>query len=357
MIRAALLALTALAVAASVLPFSRRPEWWIRLWDFPRVQIAIFCAAVAAALLWLGPLDDLWIIVALVALLACLGNHLAIIVPYTPLWRPELQRAASPAPERSFSLVVANVLMPNRSCEGLFEQLTRTDPDIILALETDTWWCDRLSDFAADYPFRVSHPLDNTYGLFLASRLELVEPQVRFLLKDDIPSVRCGIRLRSGEVIDFFAVHPEPPAPGEAETSLERDAELVMVGREIEKDKRPAIVAGDLNDVAWSHTSRRFRRLSRMLDPRIGRGLFNTFHAKYPFLRWPLDHVFFSQEFGLIGIKRLGWYGSDHFPICVSAAYSPRMAAVHEEPEADAEDRKEARDTVEAARAQPDAGG
>src|SRR5690606_4480877 len=145
MIRAALLALTALAVAASVLPFSRRPEWWIRLWDFPRVQIAIFCAAVAAALHWLRPLDVVWIMVALVALLAGLGDLVVVVVPYPPLWRPELQRAASAAAERSFSQVVANVLMANRGCEGLFEQLTLTYPDIILSLEPDTWWGDRLS--------------------------------------------------------------------------------------------------------------------------------------------------------------------------------------------------------------------
>ena len=121
----------------------------------------------------------------------------------------------------------------------------------------------------------------------LLSRLELVEPEVRFLLKPDIPSIRTGVRLRSGDVIMLYGVHPEPPSPTEAATSLPRDAELVMAGREIAQSDRPTLVAGDLNDVAWSHTSRLFRRIARMLDPRVGRGMYHTFHARYWLLRSP----------------------------------------------------------------------
>jgi endonuclease/exonuclease/phosphatase (EEP) superfamily protein YafD len=53
----------------------------------------------------------------------------------------------------------------------------------------------------------------------------------------------------------LYGLHPEPPSPSEADSSLPRDAELVMAGREIVQSHRPALVAGDLNDVAWSHTA------------------------------------------------------------------------------------------------------
>ncbi len=127
-----------------------------------------------------------------------------------------------------------------------------------------------------------------------------------------------------------------------------------MVAREVAAADRPTIVAGDLNDVAWSHTSRLFRRISRMLDPRIGRGMFNSFHANHWPLRWPLDHVFVTDDFLLHAIRRLPAFGSDHFPILITlvlrAARQPRR---RKPPAPDAEDRAEAADKLERVGVQP----
>ena len=241
--------------------------------------------------------------------------------------------------------------MPNRQIDRLKDIIRAQDPDLVLAVETDEWWCGHLDGALPHHPFRIAHPLPNTYGMMLLSRLELVDPEVRFLLKPDIPSIRTGVRLRSGDVIMLYGLHPEPPSPTEAATSLPRDAELVMAGREIAQSDRPTLVAGDLNDVAWSHTSRLFRRIARMLDPRAGRGVYNTFHARYWFLRWPLDHVFVSNTFLLRHLQRLPAFGSDHFPIFIAVDHAPAASAVQEAPAPDAEDRAEARDKLQRAAA------
>ena len=97
-------------------------------------------------------------------------------------------------------------------------------------------------------------------------------------------------------------------------------------------------MVGDLNDVAWSYTTDLFTKISGLLDPRIGRGFYNTFHAGMPLLRFPLDHVFCSTDFKLVGLARLENFSSDHFPILLSLQYEPAASREQEEPEAEPED-------------------
>ena len=346
MLRQALLyGLAVSCIVATLLPLHKDETWWVRACDFPRMQIAAVIAATLAGILAFTEMGTLSLVLAF-ALLACLGIQLTVILPYTPVWPVEVTRGDAPAGPRTLTLLIVNVLMENREVDRLKEIIWRNDPDLVLAVETDQWWSTHLEGALPHHQFRIAHPLPNTYGMLLLSRLELIDPEVRFLLKPDIPSILTGVRLRSGEVVTVYGLHPEPPAPGEAETSLPRDAELVLAGREVADRDRPTIVAGDFNDVAWSHTSRLFRRISRLLDPRVGRGMYNTYHARHSLLRWPLDHVFVSDTFLLRGLKRLPAFGSDHFPILIALDHAPAAKSVQDAPQPDADDRAEARDKL-----------
>jgi endonuclease/exonuclease/phosphatase (EEP) superfamily protein YafD len=342
--------LAAVCILVTVLPLSPSRAWWVRAWDFPRQQIVALGAVAGGGLLLARGVAFGWEAALLVALATALGYQLAMILPYTRLWpRQGLTADGAADDARSLRLVVVNVLMTNREVDGLGASLEEADPDVVLALEPDAWWAARLGEMLPRHAHRVLHPLDNTYGLALFSRLELLHPEVRFLLKDGIPSVKTRVRLRSGEDVVLIGVHPEPPSPTEADSSLPRDAELVLIGREIVKEQKPVIVAGDLNDVAWSHTSRLFRRLSRLVDPRVGRGFYNSYHAQSFWMRWPLDHVFYSPNFLLRGLRRLPAFGSDHFPILIELAYHPRAAAVQEVDEPERDDHREAKETLQEA--------
>jgi endonuclease/exonuclease/phosphatase (EEP) superfamily protein YafD len=120
-----------------------------------------------------------------------------------------------------------------------------------------------------------------------------------------------------------------------------------MVGREVRNEGRATVVVGDLNDVAWSRTSSLFRRVAGMGDPRVGRGLYPTFNARYPLLRWPLDHLFVSPHFELIQIDVLPDIGSDHFAIffrlCLKEDPAERKVAPSASPATEAEASDELR--------------
>ena len=341
--------LAAGAVALTVLPLLRHEAWWIRALDFPRVQIALLTGAVFVAYAWAAGLENWWDYALLAALLACAVYQGARIVPYTPLHHKQAEDARDPEPASCVRLLVANVLTPNRNADALLRIIREKDPDLVLCVETDRWWQERLQALEHRYPHTVKHPSDNLYGMHLYSKLPLLETRLEFLVESGIPSIHGKVELRSGHRVRFHCVHPTPPSPTENATSKERDAELVLVGKDVAATRGSAVVFGDLNDVAWSGTTRLFQKISGLLDPRIGRGMFSTFHAKYAFLRWPLDHIFFSSDFTVVALERLGYFGSDHFPIYAALCHTPAAEAVHEEPQADAEDHEEAERKVEQA--------
>jgi hypothetical protein len=75
--------------------------------------------------------------------------------------------------------------------------------------------------------------------------------------------------------------------------------------------------------------------------------MFSTFHAKYPMLRWPLDHVFHEASFTLGTLKRLSYFGSDHFPVLVELVREPKAERRQMAPPADRQARREAEKKIE----------
>lgn len=321
--------------------------WWIRSVEFPRLQIA-FLALITWLLAVIFVEPDPWLWVALLASGITLLFQVYYILPWTPLWPVQVKAAESNDSDKTITLLIANVLTPNRQVQPLIDMIKQHQPDMVLTLESDQWWQDQLDpELAEQWPHSVKIPLDNLYGMHLYSHLELSDTSVEWLIQDDIPSIHTQVTLASGDSIRFYALHPRPPAPSESVKSLWRDAELLLVGKRIHEAPQATLVAGDLNDVAWSRTTRLFCRVSGMLDPRRGRGLFSTFHAKYPALRWPLDHIFVTEHFTLVGMQRLNYFGSDHFPILATFCYRPSRKDEHEMPEADAEEHSEASETIQ----------
>lgn len=333
---------TGILVIATLLPLWRNPHWMIRGWDFPRLQLA----AIALALLLIQVVSlDLsepitWMLVGIT--LVCLAWQLWWIVPYTMVWPNEVKTTENPKPDCQLSILASNVLTTNRNADALLKLVSQYEPDVLVTLESDKWWQQHLDTLESSMPYSMKCPLDNLYGMHVYSRLPLEDTEISYLVQDDVPSMHAQITLRSGDPVRVHFLHPTPPGPGGNPESAERDAELVVVAKSVEDSEQPVVVAGDLNDVAWSATTRLFRKISGLLDPRVGRGMFNTFHAHYPFMRWPLDHLFHSDDFTVTRIERLPDIGSDHFPLFTELSYNPSRGKDQEGLKADSDDRTRA---------------
>lgn len=309
--------LTLLMVVCSLASRCSLTAWWVRAFDFPRLQFAVVLCILLAAQLWFVPKDHGLFWLLLLSTLTCLAYQLWWITPYTPLVPVKVKDSSQRRPTHKLAIMTANVLMANRNSEELLQLVSDTEPDLLVTLETDQWWQTQLDELQDRYPYTLKCPLDNLYGMHVYSKLPLHDGQIEYLVEDDKPSMHACVELPGGRRVRVHFLHPAPPSPTENETSLERDAELLVIGKSVADICEPVVVTGDLNDVAWSPTTLRFKKISGLLDPRIGRGLFNTFNAKWWCLRWPLDHVFHSGHFTVAELARLPAFGSDHFALYI----------------------------------------
>merc|ERR1711916_44872 len=270
------------------------------------------------------------------------------IFPYTVFSKKQVEACRNPESDKMISIFVANIYMYNSKTEKVKKLISEAEPDIILLLETNNFWANTMAYLKEDYEYFVEHPLENTYGMLFYSKHKLSDTQIRFLISEEIPSISTKVTLPSGKEFDFYGIHPKPPVPQESESSLERDTELILVGKEIAENKNPSIVAGDLNDVAWSYTTKLFQKTGNLRDPRKGRGFFSTYHANYKFFRWPLDHIFHTESFELVHMERMRNIDSDHFPIFIILNYSDPIEKEHVKEELTSEEKEDIEEKLEA---------
>lgn len=296
-----------IAPLTPLLPFQ---HWSVRFFDFVRLQTLFLQIIFFLVLLYLWKNPSILELLLLVSLGLCALYQASLIIPYTIFYKKNNPKKKY-YPER-LKLVVANVLQTNTSYGKFIDEIKRIDPHIFITMESDKNWGEAMSKALPQYSESIKAPLSNFYGIHLYSKVKLDDSQISYLVDTKIPSIHTKLTFLENN-IQLIAIHPAPPSPTENETSKERDAELMIVGKLCRQTNVPTIVCGDLNDVAWSRSSRLFKKMTGFIDPRIGKGLYPTFHASYWLLRFPLDHLFHSPDLNVPVLKRLRRFDSDHF--------------------------------------------
>lgn len=307
------ISISILVLIASILPKIPSSYWVFRSTDFGKIQV-FYIAIVLFLVGFLLPQKNttFWILQSL--LLGSIVYHGFILFKYThfyPVKKSKPQYTSS----KKLSFISANVYQFNTDYEQFIQLIKKYQPDVFLTMESNGDWEKALEKLEVEYPYQHKVSLENTYGIHLYSKFEIIESQSHYFVADDIPSIEAVIKSQQGYKFVFFGVHPPPPSPTEEKTSKERDGDLLSVAKRVKELHLPTIVVGDFNNVAWSKSSILFRKTSELIDPRIGHGFVSTFHAKYKFLRFPIDLMFHSTDVFVTQLKTLENFGSDHLPV------------------------------------------
>lgn len=255
--------------------------------------------------------DYIFIAGAIISAIHCV----AVIYPFTVFYKKTVPDCH---PNGSvLHLFIYNVYQFNEQYQAVSAKIKEMDPDIIFLVETDELWEKGLDSVLSDYPYVIQDVKDDTYGLILRSKIPFQKAELHYFILDSIPSVEVRFQLNDHEVT-IFGLHPKPPAPGEATYATSKDKEIITVARIIEEMDHDAniLVVGDMNDVAWSRASHKFKKITGMKDPREGRVFYATFPSYFP-IKIPLDHIYCSKNFELVSFEVLSAMGSDHHAVSV----------------------------------------
>ena len=305
--------LTLIVFILAILPFIKNQHWIFRVPDFIRPQLLVVQMLILGFVLY--HFKDISFAVILVAiLLLCIGYNLYVFARFTKFWR-STEYKVSREHSKNVKIISVNVYQYNKQYDRFVSMIRQEKPDIFLTMESNLAWEKAFEELENEYPNFQKIALENTYGMHFYTRLKIINIQTHYFVADDLPSIEAELETDDGYRFIFFGVHPPPPSPTEEETSKERDGDLLSVAKWVKNYKKPVVIIGDFNTVAWSNVSILFKKASGLVDARYGRGYLATFHTKYWFFRIPLDLLFHSTDIFIEDLRILPSIGSDHFPI------------------------------------------
>lgn len=338
--------LSAILITLDIFSLINHQHWVFRVCDFGKIQLTLAQFTLVIGSLFFFHSLSLWQI-GLSAFLALLMiKNAAVLFKYTQIYGFFKKEKKITQDSAIIKVLSVNVYQFNSSHQKLIDLIEEVDPDIVFTLESNYEWETSLSPLKQQYIYSHEIALENTYGMHFYSKLKTEKITTHYFVADDIPSIEAEVKMDDGHSFTFWGVHPPPPSPTESQNSKERDGELVAVAKKVREKQSSAVVTGDFNNVAWTKSSRLFKKTSELVDARVGRGFISTFHAKHWFFRFPIDLFFHSTNIVVKKLTTLREIGSDHFPLYAEFHFVKGDTG-EETDTTDSEEEKEANDMVE----------
>jgi len=289
------------ASAATALGFLGRFWWFFDLFSHFRVQY-LLGLLVLSALLWVARRRAI-----AMGFLGFAGVNLLTVLP---LYLPPSSNPHNAWPLR---VMLLNVNTERGDPARVMNEMSAVDPDLVILEEIDKNWTDKLAATTSAYPYSVTRPRNDNFGIALYSKHPIVKSAL--VLNDEarIPSIVATVDTPSG-YLQVIATHPLPPVG--AEQSRLRNHQLAQLPTHIKPDI-PTILIGDLNTTPWNYYFRRLLAESGLRDSAQGFGVQPTWPDLIWPLRLPIDHCLHSSDV-IIQDRWIGApVGSDHYPLLV----------------------------------------
>lgn len=215
--------------------------------------------------------------------------------------------------------MMMNVHTRNTNYSLVLDAIGHYAPDFLLVEEVDRRWLNDLKPLDAEYPYSVSRPRSDNFGIAFYSKTPILSADFLDIGEADSPSVLVRMQ-SSGRDLYFLGTHTLPPV-NSAYARL-RDIHLAELPSLVKSLDAPVLLMGDLNATPWSSPFRRLVQESELLDGSRGMGYQPTWPAGLHPLLIPIDHCLHSREL-LVIQKTIGpFVGSDHYPVIVDFAFS-----------------------------------
>ena len=216
--------------------------------------------------------------------------------------------------QTTYRIVSYNVHYNNNNYKETISFIKQVQPDIVVLLETDKEWIAEMSKLETKYPFSITEPLEDSFGISLYSRFLLTNVQIRYIGPANLPSVIADVALQNKD-LTIIGTHTLPPIS--ANFASMRNQQLKELALVTSAYNKPFILAGDLNITSWSPYFHDLIKESGLHDTQKGFGIQPTWPTMFPPIGITIDHCLVSSDITIINRKSGPHLGSDHRPIII----------------------------------------
>jgi endonuclease/exonuclease/phosphatase (EEP) superfamily protein YafD len=253
---------------------------------------------------------------------------MATMMAFAPSLWGSITRDDAPAPLGATMRVMSmNVMLTNRNADALLETIRHAEPDVLVLQEYTSTIDEPLRKaLAADYPYQLRKPMENSDGWAVFSRRPLVAPiDTALRVGDSERQARFAVRMGATDVI-VYALHLT--CPKSIEQIGANRAEVADLANRIASEGKPVILAGDFNFTDGTANAEALGGVGlRDAHDLAGSGRGSTwryralgFTHRLPGFR--IDHIYMSDRLTCTSAQVLETSGSDHRPIIADVAWA-----------------------------------